>query len=199
MGAPIAHKILALDSAGSPNRWIDVERAIYYYAKGLVAWSMGSRDVVYHGGIDNTGVRSSITANSIIAVKGKDFMVKNYGRPPLLSKEMLLGRDRCTCAYCGIKHKPGLMEMEHIIPRSRWVSMRGGKIGDADNWMNVVISCKTCNDRKLNKTPEEAGMPLLYLPYVPNRHEAFILKNRSILADQMEFLLLGVPKHSRLL
>jgi hypothetical protein len=41
-------------------------------------------------------------------------------------------------------------------------------------------------------------MPLLYVPYVPNRHEAFILSNRKILADQMEFLLRGVPRHSRL-
>jgi len=36
------------------------------------------------------------------------------------------------------------------------------------------------------------------VPYVPNRHEAFILANRRILADQMAFLLAGVPRHSRL-
>jgi hypothetical protein len=37
-----------------------------------------------------------------------------------------------------------------------------------------------------------------YVPYVPNRYEAFILSNRKILADQMEFLLQGVPKSSRM-
>lgn len=37
-----------------------------------------------------------------------------------------------------------------------------------------------------------------YVPYVPNRYEAFILRNRKILADQMEFLLQGVPKNSRM-
>jgi hypothetical protein len=41
-------------------------------------------------------------------------------------------------------------------------------------------------------------MPLLYVPYVPNRHEHFILRNRRILADQMEYLLAGVPRTSRL-
>jgi hypothetical protein len=41
-------------------------------------------------------------------------------------------------------------------------------------------------------------MPLLYVPYVPNRHEQFILRNRRILADQMEYLLAGVPRTSRL-
>jgi hypothetical protein len=33
---------------------------------------------------------------------------------------------------------------------------------------------------------------------VPNRHEHFILRNRRILADQMEYLLAGVPRTSRL-
>jgi hypothetical protein len=41
-------------------------------------------------------------------------------------------------------------------------------------------------------------MPLLYVPYVPSRHEHFILRNRRILADQMEYLLAGVPRTSRL-
>ena len=45
---------------------------------------------------------------------------------------------------------------------------------------------------------EQAGMPLLYIPYVPDRHEHFILRNRRILADQMEYLLASVPKTSRL-
>jgi hypothetical protein len=33
---------------------------------------------------------------------------------------------------------------------------------------------------------------------VPNRHEHMILQNRRILADQMEYLMARVPKHSRL-
>ena len=45
---------------------------------------------------------------------------------------------------------------------------------------------------------EQARMPLLYVPYVPSQHEAFILRNRRILADQMEFLMAGVPAGSRL-
>jgi len=41
-------------------------------------------------------------------------------------------------------------------------------------------------------------MPLLYAPYVPSIWEDFILRNRRILADQMEFLRMHVPKTSRL-
>jgi hypothetical protein len=41
-------------------------------------------------------------------------------------------------------------------------------------------------------------MPLIYAPYVPNRHEHLILQNRRILHDQMEYLMARVPRHSRL-
>jgi len=72
------------------------------------------------------------------------------------------------------------------------------KKGGAASWMNLVTACKACNHRKADRTPEAAGMKLHYVPYVPNRYEAFILSNRKILADQMEFLLHGVPKSSRM-
>jgi hypothetical protein len=53
-----------------------------------------------------------------------------------------------------------------------------------------------CNHRKSHRTPEQAHMPLLYAPYVPSLWEDFILRNRRILADQMEFLIAHVPKSS---
>lgn len=59
--------------------------------------------------------------------------------------------------------------------------------------------CRACNHRKSSRTPEQAGMPLLYAPYVPSLWEDFILRNRRILADQMEFLMAHVPRSSRLL
>ena len=51
---------------------------------------------------------------------------------------------------------------------------------------------RTCNGKKAERTPEQARMPLLYVPYTPSRHEHFILRNRHILADQMAYLLTGV-------
>lgn len=186
----MTHLILALDSAGTPTRWIDVERATYYYAKDLVAWEAGANEVLLRGGLSaRTGERSGISVNSIIAVKGRDFMSRNYDIPPTLDKEMLLRRDRYICAYCGERFKSQDLDLEHVIPKCQ---------GGQDVWSNLVAACKPCNLRKGGRTPEQAGMELLYVPYTPNRHEAFILGNRRILADQMEFLLEGVPKHSRL-
>jgi hypothetical protein len=63
--------------------------------------------------------------------------------------------------------------------------------------MNVVTACRHCNGIKRNRTPEESGLQLVYVPYVPNKAEYLILTNRKILSDQMEFLLQHVSSHSR--
>ena len=95
-----------------------------------------------------------------------------------------------VCAYCGRDFHEEDLTREHIIP----FAQKG-----VDIWMNVVTACRACNHRKSNRTPEQANMPLLYAPYVPSLWEDFILRNRRILADQMEFLMAHVPKSSRLL
>ena len=79
------------------------------------------------------------------------------------------------------------LSRDHVKPVAR---------GGRDSWTNTVTACRRCNTRKGSRSPEQAGMPLLYVPYVPDRHEHFILRNRRILADQMEYLLAGVPKSS---
>lgn len=76
-------------------------------------------------------------------------------------------RDDYTCIYCG--RRPGDLQdgqrlgkggftLEHIIPRSR-----GGK----DTWGNTACACYKCNHRKGNRTPNEAGMKLLWEPKRP--------------------------------
>lgn len=183
--------ILALDVAGAPHRWINVRDAAHYYATSMIAWAAGAHEFVLRGGTQRvTGERSLIRASSIIAIKGRDFIVRHFDHVPTLTKEMLLARDRYICAYCAQRYRFEQLDMEHVVPRSK---------GGADSWVNLVTACKACNSRKANRTPEAAGMKLHYVPYVPNRYEAFILSNRQILADQMEFLLHGVPKGSRMI
>jgi hypothetical protein len=183
--------VLGLDQAGTPHRWINIEEAAIYYAKETVAWEAGSSFVTLRGGVNaRSNTRSELNINSIIAVKGDDYVSKTYTRTISISRRMLFKRDLNMCAYCGSVLDDKHLELEHVIPKSR-----GGKT----SWTNIVSACRYCNSRKDARTPEEAGMELLYVPYIPNRHEAFILANRNILADQMAFLLLGVPKHSRLL
>ena len=108
--------------------------------------------------------------------------------PPLNNRE-LFRRDRHMCAYCADELSFFRLTRDHIRPLSR---------GGRDTWMNVVTACRQCNGQKRNRLPEEAGMELLYLPYVPNKAEYLILTNRRILSDQMEFLKQHVAAHSRL-
>ncbi|MEN9209290.1 MAG: HNH endonuclease, partial [Thermostichus sp. DG02_2_bins_29] len=39
--------------------------------------------------------------------------------------------------------------------------------GGSHSWDNVVTACERCNQRKGNRTPEEANMPLLSRPRAP--------------------------------
>jgi hypothetical protein len=184
------HDILALDIAGMPVRWIDFETAAGYYATNKVRWELGEQRTVLHGGMNRgSGRQSLLELATIIAVDGPRLRFRHTEDRVPLSRAMLFARDRLVCAYCGGSFPASQLEMEHVIPRS---------LGGSSIWQNLVSACRQCNQRKGNRTPEAARMPLLYVPYVPNRHEAFILANRRILSDQMSFLMAGVPRHSRL-
>lgn len=67
-------------------------------------------------------------------------------------------RDRGLCQYCGLPVKQGDSTYDHVIPRAQ-----GGKT----TWKNVVIACRACNQRKKDRTPEQAGMVLLSVPKRP--------------------------------
>jgi hypothetical protein len=43
--------ILSLDAHGVPHRWISWQQACFYYAKDLVAWTLGEEKFTYYGGI----------------------------------------------------------------------------------------------------------------------------------------------------
>ncbi|MBM3374198.1 MAG: HNH endonuclease [Betaproteobacteria bacterium] len=182
--------ILTLDTHGVPHRWITWQHACYYYAKDQVAWSLGERAFTVTGGLNRgTGQRSTLSGSSIIAIKGKAMAMRSFNRVPPLNNRELFHRDRHICAYCASGFSGARLTRDHIVPFSK---------GGRDTWMNVVTACRACNERKSDRTPEGAGMELVYLPYVPNRAEYLILTNRRILADQMEFLAQHVPAQSRL-
>ncbi len=71
--------------------------------------------------------------------------------PPVNRKE-LLRRDKHRCQYCG--HRKDLT-IDHVIPRSK---------GGQHTWDNVVIACGSCNSRKGDRTPTEAGLKLRTQP-----------------------------------
>lgn len=189
-------RVLKLDQSGLPISWLTPKEAIYEVAQDAVAWSLGETAVVFHGGVQrSTGEQSILEAPSIIAVRENQSAKRwqaSFNDALPLRREFLFRRDRCVCAYCGHQFSPDVLTIEHIQPKSK---------GGLNRWMNVVTACKPCNQKKSFRTPEEARMPLLYLPYIPNRFEHFILaiKEYHILGDQMDYLMAHVSSNSRLL
>lgn len=182
--------VLITDSTGTPRDWASLEDAACYYARGKVLWEIGNTVANFRGGRNSIGEQSQIAVSSILGVSGPLLGEKFYTRETVFSdRQVLYARDRQICAYCGDHFEPRSLTIDHVLPKSR-----GGK----NTWMNCVSACKKCNGKKSDRTPEEANMPLLYVPYAPNAFEKMILKNRNILADQMEFLMARVPPKSRL-
>lgn len=82
----------------------------------------------------------------------KAAMCFEYGRK-VKDKETGAIYREAYCCFCGKDNVP--LEIEHVIPRSR---------GGGNGWDNLVLACVPCNKHKGNRTPEEAGMKMLYKP-----------------------------------
>ena len=78
-----------------------------------------------------------------------------------LSRKNILLRDRNTCQYCATVLPSSELTLDHVIPRSR---------GGSSTWENLVACCHTCNRRKGNQFPLEAGMKLMREPRAFNLH-----------------------------
>lgn len=182
-------RILQLDIKGFPQAWVSAERAAGYYATGDVAWSVGEPMLTMRGGMNaQSGRQSEIEVAPIIAVKGSA-RVNLFDMTPSLTNRKLFARDRHMCAYCGGVFKHEELTREHIQPRSRQ---------GLDEWGNVLSACRSCNNLKADRYPHEAGMTMLFAPFIPSLYEDFILSSRNIRADVMDWLQARVPKGSRL-
>ncbi len=183
-------EVLQLDVSGRPQAWIPAREAVTLYASDSIAWTIGAAACVFRGGTQRrTGLPSRIEVHPIVAVRGA-MPSRAFREVPALTNPKLFARDRQTCAYCGRHFAVDDLTREHIVPTSR---------GGGDTWMNCITACRTCNGLKGSRLPEEVGLALMYAPYVPSLHEDMILRGRRILADQMDFLMASVPRHSRLL
>lgn len=80
----------------------------------------------------------------------------------ILSRKNIIKRDHHKCQYCGKNHLP--LTVDHVIPK---------QLGGDDSWTNLVCACIKCNNKKGNRTPDQAGMKLLSIPKKPS-HLFFI-------------------------
>ena len=180
-------QILRLNSAGRPTGWINYQDAVRLYCNDQVSYECGTSSLLIRGGFNRiTSQQSKILLNSIVATRnvGK-FDYSSF--TPTLNTDTLFKRDNHHCMYCRNEFVKKELSRDHIIPLSH---------GGRDIWTNVVTACRRCNNAKGGKTPEDAKMLLIAIPFIPSRVEYILLKGRKILADQMEFLMSHIPKSS---
>ena len=181
-------RVLSLDAHGRILDWMHWQDAVCLYVRGAVAWTLGDPCLTVHGGTNRvSGLQSVVELHPIVAARGHAH-AKALDPSPALTNTALFARDANLCLYCGDEFPRHALTRDHVVPVSR---------GGRDVWENVVCACYLCNSRKGGRTPQQAGMPLLAIPYRPSWVEHLILSNRHILADQMAFLRSHLPRRAK--
>jgi len=192
MQSSLGQQILRTDIAGMPLEWVDYREAVRLYHTEQVAYECGSGLMTVHGGTNAaSGRRSLLRLSSIIATHGTPQidMLRRANYAPPLNNFALFKRDAFLCLYCGETFLASGLSRDHVTPLSQ---------GGEDVWTNVVTACRRCNHFKAGRTPEQACLQLLAVPFTPTYAEYIYLKGRRVLADQMEYLLAHFPRTSPL-
>tara|TARA_R100000664_G_scaffold31268_1_gene44720 strand:+ start:649 stop:1173 length:525 start_codon:yes stop_codon:yes gene_type:complete len=148
MSQEFSMKTLKLDSTYRPIGVIDCLEA-------LVMCIVGKATAVeeYEEEISSPSVTFKIP--SVIVLKNIVKFISNGIKP---SRSNVIWRDNNTCQYCRTEYKSSELTIDHVMPRSR---------GGENTWTNLVTCCKKCNQKKRDRTPEEARMKLLKKPVQP--------------------------------
>ena len=189
---PLSQQVLRTDLAGMPLEWVDYRAAARLYSLGQVAYACGDALFRLRGGINALSRRRShLDIHSIIATYGMHHALNKLQDDylPPLSNRTLFQRDDHLCLYCGHRFSSRHLSRDHVRPSSK---------GGSDTWNNVVSACIRCNNFKAGRTPEDAGMELIAVPFTPTHAEYVYLMGRNVLADQMEFLRAHFPRTSPL-
>lgn len=145
-----SNRALLLNSSYEPMKVVS-------WQKALILWLQGKVEVLEFHSAFARSVRSSFRIPSVMRLK-------SYVRPRSLGavrfcRENVYIRDNYTCQYCGEQNNLKNLTLDHVVPASK----KGPK-----NWTNVVTACRDCNQRKANRTPQTANMPLLSIPVAPS-------------------------------
>lgn len=141
-----APRVLVLNASFEPLHVTSAKRAITLVQYGVAEVLEESREIV----------RSPSTVLVVPSViRLRKYVRRPRVHPVPFNRRNVLRRDTFTCQYCGSREE---LTLDHVLPRSR---------GGGHGWDNVVTACRSCNQRKGSRTPEEAGMPLHTPPYAP--------------------------------
>jgi 5-methylcytosine-specific restriction endonuclease McrA len=138
-------RVLLLNQTYEPLGTVSVVRAIIMTFKNTVYVEEWDGDRVLRSAHDAFPVPSVIRRREYINIRRRR---EQSG----MKRFRIYMRDKFRCQYCGEKKSVPELTLDHIFPRSR---------GGDNSPLNIVTACIKCNNRKSNRTPEEARMPLL--------------------------------------
>lgn len=139
---------LVLDFNFQPSGRMSWQRAITQWIKGKIEIleSYEDRDI------------KSVTFSMKMPAVVRELTVYKKKNVIKFSRENVYTRDKGKCQYCGQHVARPNSTYDHVLPRD---------LGGKTKWDNIVIACFPCNQRKRNRTPEQAGMKLLSIPVKP--------------------------------
>ncbi len=139
---------LVLDYAYRPHKIVSWERAVTLFFLGKV-------QVVEEYDEEIRSVSISIRMSAVVRLMRA---IRGPKRGVRFSRINILARDGWRCQYCSRKLPISRLNYDHVLPRAR---------GGRTIWENIVTACYPCNQRKGDRTPEEAGMRLRHAPTRP--------------------------------
>ena len=138
-------RVLLLNQTYEPLGTVSVARAVVMTFKNTVTVEELDGDRVLRSPQAEYPVPSVIRRRTYINIRRR--------REASGSKRLrIYMRDKFRCQYCAEKKSATELTLDHIHPRSR---------GGDNSPVNIVTACIKCNNRKGDRTPEEARMPLL--------------------------------------
>ena len=138
-------RVLLLNQTYEPLGTVSVARAVIMAFKNTVYVEELDGDRVLHSAHESFPVPSVIRRRTYINVRRRR-------EASGMKRLRIYMRDKFRCQYCGEKKPVGELTLDHILPRSR---------GGDNSPVNIVTACVPCNNRKSDRTPAEARMPLL--------------------------------------
>ena len=138
-------RVLLLNQTYEPLGTVSVARAVIMTFKNTVTVEEHDGDRVLRSARAEFPVPSVIRRRTYINIRRRR-------EASGMKRLRIYIRDKYRCQYCGEKQAASALTLDHILPRSR---------GGDNSPVNVVTACVECNNRKGNRTPAEARMPLL--------------------------------------
>lgn len=148
-------RVLVVDAALQAINIVSAKRAFVLLADK----DRKSKPIVLRYSEDGmvVGVEEKVRLPAVIQLLGR-FVPRYKQRVRFCRKNVLVGRDRCICQYCGSQSPTERLTLDHVIPRAQ---------GGQTTWENIVACCFKCNQHKANRTPEQARMKLRKKPIRP--------------------------------